>query len=60
MGKQFHQDEMFDGLSELFSSLLRNLSVGDGPGNADIEQIKLAGPDYYITVLPLLVSTRIW
>src|SRR5271157_6244182 len=55
MGKYLHQDEMFDGLAKLFTFLLRNPAVGDGPGNADIEQIELTGSNYHATVLPLLV-----
>ena len=42
--------------SELLAFLQWNPAVGDSPGNADIEQIKLAGSDYHITVLPLLVG----
>jgi len=54
MGKYFLQDKMFKRPPELFAPRLRNLAVDNGPGNADVEQIKLAGPDDHITVLPLL------
>jgi hypothetical protein len=45
MGKQFHQDEMLERLSELLAFLLWNPAMGYGPGNSDIEQIKLVRPE---------------
>jgi hypothetical protein len=47
--------EVYDSLKHAGSFLPWNPAVGDNPGNTDIEQIKLACPDNYITILPLIL-----
>lgn len=41
MGRQFHEDEVFEGLAKQLASLLIQVPVDKGSGHANVEEVEL-------------------